>query len=659
MQTIVKAPVRIDGPFKVSGSAKYTSDYRFAEMVYAVPVGSTIAHGRIAALELDEARKMPGFVAVFHRENIGELHPPSDDAGMIDETRPPFADDVVRYYGQYVALVVAETFEQATAAAARVRVTYADQTAPVVSCDLSAEGEPKVESERGDPVAAYERADVVVDRVYVTATETHNPIELHATVALVDGDRFTIYETTQAVANHQKVTSSILGVPADRVRIITKFLGSGFGGKLWPWTHTTLAAAAAKALQRPVKLVLTRKQMFQTVGHRPRTQQRVRMSATGDGLLTSLRHEYISEGSLLDEYVENCGEATPFLYGTANVLVTSAIARRTVGTPTSMRGPGAVPGLFATELAYDELAEALAIDPIELRKRNEPALDLSLGVPFSSRHYLECLTTGADRFGWPERTAAIGSMRRDGAIVGWGMAGCTWIAARFPAQVRVELWDDGTVRAYSATQDIGTGTYTVFAQMAAQATGVPLERVVVEIGDTSLPPGPTSGGSMATASLVPALFAAVRNAARALARLVPDPSESDAELRDGMLGGIRFEQLLRDAHTRSVSGTGKSAGTFGDEHPSFSVHSYGAQFVEVVWRPEIAQLRVNRIVTVIDAGRMINARTARNQIEGALIMGVGMALLERTQYDPRSGAPINSNLADYIVATHRNSTSRF
>jgi xanthine dehydrogenase YagR molybdenum-binding subunit len=651
--TVGKPPTRIDGPLKVSGTAKYTSDYRFERMVYAIPVGATIANGRVASLELDDALAVPGVVTVFHRGNIGELHEPSNDAGSLNEKRPPLADDIVRYYGQYVALVVAETFEQASEAAACVRVTYADQAAPELTDELIADGTPTVESQRGDPAGAFARAAFVVDQTYVTAAETHNPIELHATVAIVDGDRYTLFETTQAIVNQQRVVSSILGVSPDKVRVITKFLGSGFGGKLWPWTHSTLAAAAAKSLQRPVKLVLTRKQMFETVGHRPRTQQHVRMSASADGALTSLRHEYVSEGDMLGDYVENCGEATAFFYGTPNLLVTSANSRHHVGSPTSMRGPGAVPGLFATELAYDELAQALEIDPVELRMRNEPDLDLGLNIPFSSRHYLECLTTGSERFGWGERTPAIGSMRRNGAIIGWGMAGATWLASRLPAQVRVELWNDGSVRVFSATQDIGTGTYTVLGQMAAEAIGVPLARVIVEMGDTLLPPGPTSGGSMATASLVPALLAAVRHATKALVKLSGDPHAAAAEkLQNGALAGIPFEQILRDSATPSVSGSGKSEGIFGAEHPKFSFHSYGAQYVEVAWRPELAQLRVTRMVTVIDAGRMINERTARNQIEGALIMGVGMSLFERTHYDRRSGAPINANLADYVVATH-------
>ena len=652
MIALPKAPPRIEGPFKVTGAAKYTSDHAFEGMLYAVPVGSTIAAGRVASLDLDDARTCPGVVEVFHRGNIGPLYEPSDDAGSIDESRPPFADDVIRYYGQYVALVVARTFEQATEAAARVKVTYDADEAPNTSAELEPDDEPKIESERGDARGASQAADTVIDQSYVIENETHNPIELHASIAVADGDRFTLYETTQAIGNHQSVMAAILGVPAENVRIITKFLGSGFGGKLWPWTHAPLAAAAARQLGVPVKLVVTRKQTFETTGHRPRTQQRVRMSAQSDGTLVSVEHDYVSQGSILGDYVENCGEATPFLYGAPNLRVTSANARRNVGVPTAMRGPGAVSGLFATELAYDELAVALNIDPVALRTQNEPEKDLSLDIPFSSRHYVECLTVGAERFGWSKRTPTPGSMRDGETILGWGMSGCSWIADRFPAEVRVELRDDGTVCVASGTQDIGTGTYTVFAQIAAEMLGVRLERVVVEMGDTALPPGPMSGGSMVTASLVPALSAAISEVTGALAKLHGARNGAEVRIQNGALAGVAFEEILREAGVSSLSGRATSQGTFGDEHPKFSSHSYGAQFVEVGWRPEIAQLRVRRVVTVIDAGRMINEKTARNQIEGSVIMGVGMALFEGTRYDPRSGAPVNANLADYVVATY-------
>ena len=668
MSLIGQALPRIDGPLKLTGTAKYSSDHNFADMVYGVPVGSTIANGRIASLDVEAAREMPGVVEVFHRGNIGALYKPSPDSGITDEARPPFADDTIRYYGQYVALVVAETFEQATAAASAVRVTYADVKPPQVANDLTPDGEPEEKSRRGDPEAAFASAAVQIGETYATPVETHNPIELHASVAVWDDDQFTLYETSQAVDNSRGVLSAVLGVRRENVRVITKFLGSGFGAKLWPWPHAPLAAAAAYELGRPVKVVLTRKQNFESAGHRARTQQRVRMAAERDGTLIALLHESVNHRALLDEYDENCGEATPFFYGTRNLLVTAAQTKQNVGSPTAMRGPGAVPGLFATESAYDELAIALNMDPVQLRIKNEPVEDQSLNIPFSSRHYVECLTVGAEKFGWPQRTSQIGSMRKDGTILGWGVAGCAWLAARFDAEARVELRADGSAFVGIGTQDIGTGTYTVLAQLVAEMTGVPLQRVMVDVGDTRLPPGPLSGGSMVTASVIPAVFEAARAAMKAAIGIARSNAggpfaglkADDLEFKGGSIfrkdgsknDGIPFERVLESGSLALVSGSGKGKRTFGEEHPERSAHSFGAQFVEVAWRPEIARLRVNRVVTVIDGGTIINERTARNQIEGAVVMGVGMALLEQTIYDPRSGAPINSNLADYMLATH-------
>jgi xanthine dehydrogenase YagR molybdenum-binding subunit len=333
-----------------------------------------------------------------------------------------------------------------------------------------------------------------------------------------------------------------------------------------------------------------------------------------------------------------------------------------------MRGPGAVPGLYASESAMNELADQLKMDPVELRVLNEPKIDESLGIPFSSRHYLECLELGSEKFGWSKRNAAIGAMKRDGLILGWGMAGAAWVAARFPAAANVELRDDGTVRVASGTQDIGTGTYTILAQLAAQKTGVPLEKVEVVLGDTSLPPGPTSGGSMVTGSMVPAVFEAADKAIESLLTTatatagLPFEKRKPDELAfeggrvfvkaNGPAGGVPFADLLRRANLRLVTGSGKAEGTFGERKPKFSTHSFGCHFVEVTWQPQIARLRVSRVVTVIDGGRILNPLAGRNQIEGAVVMGIGMALLEHTSYDPQNGAPINSNLADYMMAVN-------
>jgi xanthine dehydrogenase YagR molybdenum-binding subunit len=624
---------------------------------------------------------MPGVRAILHRQNIDKISrstPGPGFEGICEERRPPFEDDVVRYYGQYVALAVADTFETAKAAADAVRVTYA-QDKPNVDTDLKAEDEPDVvattfsqrkrlQSERGNAEAAYGKAPVTLDQSYVTPTETHNPIETHATTAIWDGSTLTLYESSQGVVNLQGVLAQMFGLPKENVRVITKFVGSGFGGKLFPWTHCPLAAAAARQLGRPVKLVISRKMMFQTVGHRPRTQQRVRIGATPDGKLVALLHDYVYQRSMLDAHHEDCGEATPLQYSVPNLRVTFGRARRHIGAGADMRGPGRVPGLYATESALNELADQLKIDPLKLRILNEPKIDEEKGIPFSSRHLVECLELGAKKFGWSKRTPEVGSMKRDGLTLGWGMAGCSWLAERFPADASVQLRDDGTARVACATQDIGTGTYTILAQLAAQKTGVPLDKVEVALGDTSLPAGPLSGGSMATGSVVPAVFAAADNAIaslRAVATATPGspfakhkPDELAFEggrvfvKADGPATGMPFSELLRRANLRLVTGSGRSEATFGNPKPRFSTHSFGCHFAEVTWQPEIARLRVGRVVTVIDAGRIINPLAGRNQIEGAVVMGIGMALFEHTSYDRQTGAPINSSLADYIVAVN-------
>jgi xanthine dehydrogenase YagR molybdenum-binding subunit len=525
---------------------------------------------------------------------------------------------------------------------------------------------PEEKSKRGDTTAALNAAKVKVDEIYTIPVEAHNPIELHASVAVYDGQRYTLYETSQAAVNHRDVMAQMLGVPPEQVQVITRYLGSGFGGKLWPWPHGLLAAACARNLRRPVKLVVSRQMMFQSVGHRPGIDQRIQLATAADGKLTAVQQDYINHTSMLDDYDEGCGEVTPFMYSTSNLLVTGGLACRNVGNPTAMRGPGAVPGLFALESAMDDLAIALKMDPVQLRLKNEPAVDESLNIPFSSRHMKECLTVGAEKFGWSRGTPEVGSMKRDGLTLGWGVAACSWLAARIETEATVELLQDGSARVACGTQDIG-GTYTVMAQVVSHETGIPVNRIDVVLGDSSLPPGPISGGSWVTASMTPAVLAAAQNAGKALllAAIKSNGSpflgkkQEDIELVDGTIrlkgqgaAGVPMTEILRIANVNSVSGTGKSDGTLGASKPKFSFHSYGAQFAEVTWQPEIARLRVSRVVTVIDAGRILNPRPARNQIEGAVVMGVGMAMFEETMYDPRSGAPINNNLADYVVAVN-------
>ena len=679
--SIGRDTLRIDGPRKVTGLAQYASDFNFSGMLYAVPVEATIANGKLLKLDTSVAEKMAGVREVFHRENIGKIFRSTPAPGfdrVCLERRPPFEDDVIRYYGQYIALAVADTFEAAKAAADAVRATYSKEK-PNVEPHLEAGNDPDVvftgygpvarlQSHRGDAEAAFASAPVKLDETYITPAETHNPLELHATTAIWEGQKLTLYDSTQGVVNLRSVLAQMFGLPKENVRVVAKFLGSGFGGKLYPWAHVSLAAAAARQLGKPVKLVVSRKTMFQSVGHRARTQQRIRLGASSEGKLLSLHHDYIYHLSMIDHYHEDCGEATPFHYSVPNLRVTFGRARRNIGATADMRGPGAVPGLYATESAMNEMADRLKIDPVRFRILNEPKIDESNGLPFSSRHYVECLNVGAEKFGWAKRNAVVGSMKRDGLTLGWGVAGAAWIAGRFAAEANMQLRDDGIVRIASATQDIGTGMYTILAQLASEKTGVPVNKIEVDLGDTALPDGPISGGSLATSSVIPAVFKAADQAITSLmivavttpgspflGRKPEDLALSGGRIfvkAEGVAKGMAFGDVLRLGNVRLVTGSGSSEQSAFAPHPKFSLHSYGCHFAEVTWQPEIARLRVSRVVSVMDAGRILNPLAGRNQIQGAVVMGIGMALFEHTTYHPQSGAPINSNLADYIMTVN-------
>jgi xanthine dehydrogenase YagR molybdenum-binding subunit len=664
------ATPRIDGPLKTTGVAEYAADFHFDRMVHAVPVVSSIASGHISKLDLSAAEKMPGILLILHRGNIGPLYRtvPGDDNATNSEVRSAFEDDVVRHWGQHVAVVIAETLEQATAAAAAVKAGYEPQAANLRPSLDDYTGARKSVSKRGDPDAAFASAPVKIDQTYITPNETHNPIELHASVAVWDGDRVTLYETSQGVVNHRVVMAQVLGLPVENVRVVTRFLGSGFGGKLFPWPHTAMAAVAARQLNRPVKLSLNRRMMFSAVGYRPRTEQRIKLGAGKDGKLLALRHDYLNVTSQLDDFNEGCGEATPYLYSVANLEITSGMVRRHVGAPMYMRGPGAVPGLYALEAGMNELAEQLNIDPLQLRLINDAEKDESTNTPFSSRHLKECFEVGAKKFGWDKRTAAVGSMRRDGKILGWGLAGASWVALRLPCTANVEFCANGRLCVRCGTQDIGTGTYTVFAQVLSEKTGMPLDHIDVILGDSALPDGPMSGGSMVTGSVLNAIAAGADGAIQKLQKLAAATEGSpfqnakveNISFTKGRIhgkdqnpdNGMHFAELLKMARLNGLSAEGKTQPSWEDPKArGVSLHSYGAQFVEVEWEPDIARLRVSRVVTVIDAGRIINPRAAANQIAGAVVMGVGMGLLEETVYDQRTGQPINGSMADYLMAT--------
>ncbi len=670
---------RVDGKLKVTGRAPYAVEHAIPNVCYGVSVASTIGNGRIKQISTAEAEKMPGVIAILHHGNIQKLYRPAgslEEMSRPGESRPPFEDDIIYYYGQYVALVVAETFEQAQDAAAHVRVEYEshpslvrlDQGKKTPPVPNHAPGDDAYELaaakySRGTPDKAYEQAEVKLDATYVTPVETHNPMEMHGTIAVWEGEKLTLYESSQGVVNHHNVASQVLGRPLEDITVLSPFIGSGFGCKLFPWPHSWMAAAAAYEVKRPVKVAVPRALMFTTVGHRPVCEQHIRAGATRDGKLVALMNDVRQSTSNVDPYLEDCVEPTSMLYACPNVGGAQFEVKLNTGTPTPMRGPGRTPALFAIESAMDELAEKLDIDPLEMRLRNYAEQDPSSGRPWSSKHLREAYQTGAERFGWSKRNPKVGSMRNGEEILGWGMATCTWPAHQRGAEVRVRLLADGTARASCATQDIGTGTYTVFAEIVSDKTGIPLDKIHVVLGDSSLTPGPTSGGSSATASVIPAIAKAAENAVQAVLKAAiktPNSPFEKAEIQNLKMSqgrihqkdkpsnsGVPFQEILTTARLVGLDGNAKSEET--PEQKKFATHSFGAHFCEVSYDAEIVRLRVTRWLTVIDGGQVINAKTARNQIQGSVTMGIGMGLFEQTIYDERTGHPINNNFADYIV----------
>ncbi|MFP5230699.1 MAG: xanthine dehydrogenase family protein molybdopterin-binding subunit [Acidobacteriota bacterium] len=675
--SIIGASVsRVDGPLKVTGKAAYALDHPLKNVAWGVPVASTVGKAKITRIDSSAAERMPGVLAVLHHGNTEQLFRPAGqwEHSRASEARPPFEDDNVYYYGQYVALVVANTFEQATAAANAVKVEYDAQKPSVTFDDGPVPDHPRVHYSRGSAGQAFSGAPVQIDETYEIPTETHNPMEMHATIAVWDGDKITMYETSQGVMNHQQVMSEMLGMPVDRIHVISPFQGSGFGGKLFPWPQSLLAAVGAKKVNRPVKVQVPRNLMFTTVGHRPMTRQRMRLGATQDGKLVSIQHDVTQPTSMVDTFLEGCTGVTTMLYSCENVAANQTLVERNIGTPTPMRGPGIVPGLFPLESAMDELAIKLNMDPLDLRLKNYSEEDESFNParPYSSKRLRECYQTGAEKFGWSKRTPQVGSMKRGNEILGWGMATATWHAGRGAATVRVRLNADGTARATCATQDIGTGTYTVFAQIVSEKTGIPIDKIEVVLGNSSLPPGPTSGGSTVTATVSPAIAMATKGAIDrviAAAQTIPSSPFHPDNLPAGdpvtlvmtagrvhamdkpPESGVPFDEILRAGKLAALENEARTAPDPSKEH-QYSAHSFGAQFIEVAWDPGIAHLRVSRALSVIDAGRIINHRTGRNQILGALVMGIGMGMFEETIYDPRNAKPLNNNFADYLVATN-------
>lgn len=636
---------RRDGVDKVTGKATYAAEWRVNDLLHAVIVQSTIPNGTIEKCDASAAEEMPGVQLIMTPDNAPQL-PQEGKAGV----NPPsgrvltlLQDRRVHYNGQPIALVVADTFEHATAAAAGVKVSYRPlqptldmvtgaRTAPPYTQKILG-SDPR--SHRGDVPAALAAAAVRIDAVYTTPIETHNPLEPHATIAEWNGDRLTLHDATQYVWGVKRFVAKTFGIGEDQVDVVAKFIGGAFGCKGSPWSHVVLAAMAARQLRKPVKLVLSRHQMFGLVGARPYTRQHFMIGAERSGKITAIRQDVASSTSVFEDWVEPSTMQTRMLYDVPNVETIQRLVKLNVGTPTFNRGPGESTGTFGLESAIDELAYALKVDPIEIRLEHYADRDPETGRPWSSKSLRECYRVGADRIDWRRRTPAARSMRDGRELVGLGMATATYPARRQPASAIARLTTDGDFVIAEATHELGTGTLTVIAQAAADALGVTADRVTMIIGDSRLPENPISAGSMTVASSGSAAFLA----ARAL----------KAKLDTAGVAAVDRDACRRFAGTASQPIQAEAKAEPGPEAQQYAMHVFGAVFAEVRVDPDLGVIRVPRMVGAYGAGRILNAKTARSQIIGGIVYGLSMALTEHTIVDPVRGRYVNADLGEYLV----------
>ncbi|MCA1408037.1 xanthine dehydrogenase family protein molybdopterin-binding subunit [Ensifer sp. IC3342] len=674
--SLIGRPIgRVDGPLKVTGRATYAYEHAVNEAAYGYILGAAIAKGRIVEIDSAEAERVPGVLHVMTYRNapaqpeFGPAVTPTVPE-VFTRARPVLNSSRVRFYDEPVALVVAETFEAARAAAGLIRVRYEEEGGvfdlPARLADAYAPGRTnagfETDSATGDFDGAFAAASVKVDATYRTPYEHHNPMEPHATLAVWSGDEVTIYTSAQTLANFQAGLASTLGIPRERVRIVSPFIGGGFGAKLIVHADTVLAALAARVLRRPVKVALTRQQMFANAGHRAEMVQQVRLGAGRDGRLTSIGHDVWSATSGFEEFCEQTAVFTRSLYAAPNRLTRHRLVPVDLNRGEWMRSPGEAPGMLAFECAMDELAERLDLDPIELRIRNEPTEDPERGVPFSTRNLVACMQEGARRFGWERRNPTPRRIREGRRLIGYGMAAAirpNYIGA---AAAKVAIDATGRVTAHLDMTDIGTGTYTILSQIAAESLGVPIAAIKIELGDSRFPRTAGSGGSWGASSAGSALH----HACSALKERIMEAARSDdrSPLRGAdaaepiFVGGevsvgnrtVSLADLIGRIAPDGIEATGSvAAGRNTESYRTYSQHSYGAHFAEVAVDSDTGEIRMRRMLSVIGAGRILNAKTARSQILGGMTWGIGAALMEETVLDPRYGHFVNHDLAEYHV----------
>ncbi|NID12167.1 xanthine dehydrogenase family protein molybdopterin-binding subunit [Fibrivirga algicola] len=631
---------RIDGIAKVTGKAAYSTDYPVKNLAYAVLFKSTIASGTILTIDTAAAEKAPGVLAVITHTNAPKLNVNGGLRGGALLQSPE-----IEFYGQHIGLVVAETFEQARHASHLINVTY-DKKEPKVDFEKLSKNatlpkdKEKTDAIRGDAKAALTNAEYKVEEVYETPIEHHHPLEPHATIAEWNGDRLTLYNSSQIVNGAQSAAANTLNIKTDQVRIVTPYIGGGFGSKGGQWANLVLTAVAAKQVNRPVKLALTRQQMVNSVGMRQRNHQKVSLAATKDGKLTALAHEITTHGAIKNEFVEPCGDCSKIMYDVPNSLITYRTVPMNVIIPTYTRGPGKSTGSFALESAMDELAHKLKMDPIALRLKNEPDRDPSNGKPWSSRKAVDCLRVGAKAFGWEKRKAEPRQNQQGNYLIGYGVACGTYPAHQRPTSAIVKLKRTGNeimATVELAAADLGTGTYTILTQTAADALDLPLRNVKVVIGDSDLPPAAGAVGSVGASSYANAVNDACQKITdelltRSGKQFFARPTASQ----------LMLSEKLTDFQTRVDAKPMESA-------EEYSAHSFNANFAEVAVNRFTGMVRVTRFLAVTGAGTILNPKTARSQIIGGGIWGIGMALTEESVLDPRLGNFVTRSFADYHV----------
>jgi xanthine dehydrogenase YagR molybdenum-binding subunit len=634
---------RVDGRLKVTGAARYSAEFTPAGMVYGVLVGSTITKGTIRSIDTKAAERAPGVLTVITHFNSPKIPGYQTETGKPEPEKGPyklFFNNKILFNGQPIAVVVANTFERALFAASLVKAQYIADTHHTNLKDNTAKAfapGDNGESKRGT-VDAWKTAPVKLEQEYVIPSEVHSPMELHSIIARWDADdKLTVWDKTQGVKDTQESIANTFKLPKENVQVNSKFVGGAFGSALQVWPHEIAAIIAAKVVKRPVKLMLARSDMFTSVGYRPHTWQKIGIGATEDGKLVGITHEAIGQTSTYEDFNEGPIGVSKSTYACPNVNTIYKLTALDIGSPTWMRGPGEATGAFALESALDELSYALNIDPIELRLKNYAETDPESGKPFSSKYLNEAYKMGADHIGWNERSPKPASVTKDGWLVGYGMGGGMFGAYRDQATCRAVMMADGTLLLQTAVSDIGPGTGTAMVSIASEMMGIPTEKIRFEMGDSSLPYAPSQGGSSITATVGSAVNDACKDLKEKFQQL---SGNGGADKPD-------YAKILKEHNLPKLEVTTSSKG--GAERDKYAMYSWSVHFVRVNVHPATGVVKVDKVVCVADSGHIVSPKTARSQIVGGAIGGIGMALMEEVVIDHRYGKVVNNNFADYHI----------